>query len=67
LNKLGKLLDEISSEPNNKVLVFSETKRKFNELDRTMRKHGLVAKFIHKGKVKRKRDRVLHGKAFYNR
>merc|ERR1719422_701605 len=26
-NKLGRLLDEMSSEPNNKVLVFTETKR----------------------------------------
>ena len=58
-NKLGKLLDEMSSEPNNKVLVFTETKRKCDELTRTMRKHGYVAMCIHGDKRQEERDWVL--------
>jgi len=58
-NKLGRLLDEMSSEPNNKVLVFTETKRKCDELTRTMRKHGYVAMCIHGDKRQEERDWVL--------
>merc|ERR1719402_1024261 len=58
-NKLGKLLDEVCSEPNNKVLVFTETKRKCDELTRTMRKHGYAAMCIHGDKKQLERDWVL--------
>ena len=49
----------MSSEPNNKVLVFTETKRKCDELTRTMRKHGYVAMCIHGDKRQEERDWVL--------
>merc|ERR1712117_935254 len=58
-NKLGKLLDEMSAEPNSKVLVFTETKRKCDELTRIMRKHGYPAMCIHGDKRQEERDWVL--------
>ena len=58
-SKLGRLLDEMATEPNNKVLVFTETKRKCDELTRTMRRHGYVAQCIHGDKQQQERDWVL--------
>jgi len=58
-SKLGRLLDEMSTEPNNKVLVFTETKRKCDDLTRNMRRHGYVAMCIHGDKKQEERDWVL--------
>jgi superfamily II DNA/RNA helicase len=59
-HKLGKLLGEMASEPTNKVLVFTETKRKCDELTRTMRRYGYVAMCIHGDKQQEERTWVLN-------
>eukprot|EP00095_Tigriopus_kingsejongensis_P006831 snap_masked-scaffold82_size396747-processed-gene-2.7 protein:Tk06831 transcript:snap_masked-scaffold82_size396747-processed-gene-2.7-mRNA-1 annotation:"hypothetical protein DAPPUDRAFT_213150" len=57
--KLARLLDEIGSEPHNKILIFVETKRKADELTRLMRKDGYPAMCIHGDKQQKERDWVL--------
>merc|ERR1712098_906991 len=59
-DKLGRLLEEMSTEPQNKVIVFTETKRKCDELTRNMRRHGYVAMCIHGDKRQEERDWVLN-------
>jgi superfamily II DNA/RNA helicase len=56
---LGRLLDDISAEPKNKVIIFAETKRKCDDLTRTMRQHGFFAMCIHGDKKQEERDWVL--------
>jgi len=57
--KLGRLLDEMATERSNKVLVFTETKRKCDDLTRNMRRHGYEAMCIHGDKKQEERDWVL--------
>jgi len=57
--KLGRLLDEMATERTNKVLVFTETKRKCDDLTRNMRRHGYEAMCIHGDKKQEERDWVL--------
>ena len=40
--KLARLLEEIGCEPQNKILIFVETKRKADDLTRLMRRDGYV-------------------------
>merc|ERR1719420_699085 len=58
--KLQRLLEEIGCEPQNKILVFTETKRKADELTRLMRRDGYPAMCIHGDKQQRERDWVLN-------
>lgn len=64
--KLARLLEEIGCEPQNKILVFAETKRKVDDLTRLMRREGYPAMGIHGDKQQKERDWVLnefkHGK-----
>ena len=57
--KLAKLLEEIGCEPQNKILIFVETKRKADELTRLMRRDGYPAMCIHGDKQQKERDWVL--------
>jgi len=59
-HKLGRLLEEIGCEPQNKILVFTETKRKADELTRLMRRDGYPAMCIHGDKQQKERDWVLN-------
>merc|ERR1719412_2457920 len=58
--KLSRLFEEIGCEPQNKVLVFVETKRKADELTRLMRRDGYPAMCIHGDKQQKERDWVLN-------
>jgi superfamily II DNA/RNA helicase len=49
----------MSSEPTAKILVFTETKRKCDDLTRTMRRSGYSAMCIHGDKKQEERDWVL--------
>jgi len=57
--KLARLLEEIGSEPQNKILIFVETKRKADDLTRLMRRDGYPAMCIHGDKQQKERDWVL--------
>ncbi|CAH1781792.1 unnamed protein product [Owenia fusiformis] len=57
--KLAKLLEEIMGETENKTLIFTETKRKADELTRKMRRDGWPAMAIHGDKSQQERDWVL--------
>ena len=57
--KLARLLEEIGSDQSAKILVFTETKRKCDELTRLMRKDGWPAMCIHGDKQQSERDWVL--------
>jgi len=56
----------LGCEPQNKILVFAETKRKVDDLTRLMRREGYPAMGIHGDKQQKERDWVLnefkHGK-----
>jgi len=58
--KLAKLLEEIGVEESNKIIIFTETKRKCDELTRLMRKDGWPAMCIHGDKEQKERDWVLN-------
>jgi superfamily II DNA/RNA helicase len=58
--KLARLLEEIGCEPQNKILVFTETKRKADELTKLMRREGYPAMCIHGDKQQKERDWVLN-------
>merc|ERR1719228_1890434 len=58
-DKLARLLEEIGSEPHNKILIFVETKRKADDLTRLMRRDGYPAMCIHGDKQQKERDWVL--------
>ena len=49
-------------EKENKTLIFTETKKKADELTRRMRRDGWQAVCIHGDKSQPERDWVLHGK-----
>ena len=53
------MLEEIGSEPQNKILIFVETKRKADDLTRLMRRDGYPAMCIHGDKQQKERDWVL--------
>jgi superfamily II DNA/RNA helicase len=57
--KLARLLEEIGAGDGAKVLVFTETKRKCDELTRLMRKDGWPAMCIHGDKEQKEREWVL--------
>merc|ERR1719297_147969 len=57
--KLARLLEEIGSDQSAKILVFTETKRKCDELTRLMRKDGWPAMCIHGDKQQSEREWVL--------
>ena len=44
--KLARLLEEIGCEPQNKILIFVETKRKADDLTRLMRRDGYVLTYL---------------------
>ena len=52
-------MEEIGSEPQNKILIFVETKRKADDLTRLMRRDGYPAMCIHGDKQQKERDWVL--------
>ena len=58
--KLARLLEEIGCEPQNKILIFTETKRKADDLTRLMRREGYPAMCIHGDKQQKERDWVLN-------
>jgi ATP-dependent RNA helicase DDX5/DBP2 len=58
-NKLLKLLTEISSELERKTIIFVETKRKVDEITRSINKKGHRAIGIHGDKRQNERDYVL--------
>lgn len=58
-NKLSILLKEISSERDNKVIVFVETKKKVDDIARAVRRNGYKALAIHGDKSQPERDAVL--------
>jgi len=58
-NKLSKLLEEMASDASSKIIVFTETKRKCDDLTRIMRRNGYPAMCIHGDKRQEERDWVL--------
>ncbi|CAB1344898.1 unnamed protein product [Coregonus sp. 'balchen'] len=54
------LLEEIMSEKENKTIIFTETKRRCDELTRRMRRDGWPAMGIHGDKSQQERDWVLN-------
>lgn len=58
-HKLVKLLEEIMNEKENKTLVFVETKRRADELQRRMKRDGWPVMAIHGDKSQPERDWVL--------
>ncbi|XP_021948435.1 probable ATP-dependent RNA helicase DDX5 isoform X2 [Folsomia candida] len=58
-NKLRLLIDEIGLEKENKTMVFVETKKKVDEITRTLRRNGWPAMCIHGDKSQGERDWVL--------
>jgi len=57
--KLIKLLEQIMGEKENKTLIFTETKRKADDLTRRLRRDGWPAMCIHGDKAQQERDWVL--------
>ncbi|XP_028178881.1 uncharacterized protein LOC135077505 isoform X1 [Ostrinia nubilalis] len=57
--KLTNLLKEIASERDNKVIVFVETKKKVDDIARSVRRNGHKALAIHGDKSQPERDAVL--------
>jgi len=58
-NKLARLLNEMMTDKATKLLVFTETKRKCDELTRLMRKDGWPAMCVHGDKKQEERDWVI--------
>lgn len=63
-NKLMKLLTEISSENETKTIIFVETKRRVDDITRSVCRNGWKACAIHGDKTQQERDYVLN--AFRN-
>ncbi|XP_060520190.1 uncharacterized protein LOC132698244 [Cylas formicarius] len=57
--KLSKLLKEISSDRNNKIIVFVETKKKVDDITKAIKREGFSALSIHGDKSQPERDYVL--------
>ena len=60
-NRLLELLDHISQQKEFKTLIFTETKRKADDLTRGMRESGWPALCIHGDKNQSERDWVMNG------
>lgn len=60
-DRLIKLLEQILGEKENKTIIFTETKRRADELTRGMRRAGWPAMVIHGDKSQQERDWVLKG------
>jgi len=58
--KLMRLMEEIMGESENKTIIFTETKRKCDQLTRDMRRDGWPAMCIHGDKSQPERDWVLN-------
>jgi len=58
-NKLARLLNEMMTDKSTKLLIFTETKRKCDELTRLMRKDGWPAMCVHGDKKQEERDWVI--------
>lgn len=58
-SKLVKLLGDIMNEKQNKTIIFTETKRKADDLARKMKQDGWPAKCIHGDKSQQEREWVL--------
>ncbi|XP_044009865.1 ATP-dependent RNA helicase dbp2-like isoform X1 [Aphidius gifuensis] len=58
--KLMKLLEEISNEPEKKTIIFVETKRKVDDITRAINRYGWKAIGIHGDKSQQERDHVLN-------
>jgi ATP-dependent RNA helicase DDX5/DBP2 len=58
-NKLLKLLSEISNENETKTIIFVETKRRVDEITRSINRYGWKAIAIHGDKSQQERDYVL--------
>lgn len=59
-HKLFRLLEEIMGEKENKTIIFTETKRRADDLTRRMRREGWPAICIHGDKSQPERDFVLN-------
>ena len=59
-NKLMKLLTEISVEADTKTIIFVETKRKVDDITRSVNRNGWKAGAIHGDKSQQERDYVLN-------
>lgn len=59
-NKLMKLLGEISGEADTKIIIFVETKRKVDDIARSVNRNGWRACAIHGDKSQQERDFVLN-------
>jgi len=59
-DKLMRLLEEIMRVEQNKTIIFTETKRKCDQLTRDMRRDGWPAMCIHGNKAQPERDWVLN-------
>lgn len=62
--KLGHLLQSITSKPDHKTLVFVETKRKADDLTRRLRSVGWPVLAIHGDKEQKEREWVLQRRFF---
>ncbi|XP_063240903.1 uncharacterized protein LOC134541406 [Bacillus rossius redtenbacheri] len=58
-SKLNTLLHEIGSEPGAKTIIFVETKRKVEDITRSIRRFGYPAVCMHGDKSQQERDYVL--------
>lgn len=59
-NKLLKLLTEIAAEAETKTIIFVETKRRVDEITRSVNRSGWKACAIHGDKSQQERDYVLN-------
>jgi len=59
-SKLMRLMEEIMGENQNKTIIFTETKRKCDQITRDMRRDGWPAMCIHGDKSQPERDWVLN-------
>ncbi|ETN66582.1 DEAD box ATP-dependent RNA helicase [Anopheles darlingi] len=59
-NRLFMLLEKISSQPDNKAIIFVETKRKVDKIVNIIRRQGWRADGIHGDKSQKDRDYVLN-------
>lgn len=57
--KLMKLLKELASDSNNKIIIFVETKKKVDDITKSIRREGFTAICIHGDKSQPERDYVL--------
>lgn len=58
--KLSKLLRDVASDHNNKMIVFVETKKKVDDITKSIRREGYLAISIHGDKSQPERDYVLN-------